>query len=85
MSRNLFLAITIPDDLYFDDDPDEMADRIVGMLNDYRWQKAWARAVVCGDGDPFDVHVERMMVNAIPGPQWLTPETLHRLRAAASG
>jgi len=83
--RNLFLAITIPDDLIpGEDDPDAIADEIVRLLNDQRIRAVAARAILDGsydvDGGAF---VERILVNAIPAPQWLTPETLRNLRTAA--
>ena len=86
--RNLFLAITITDDvLPGEDDPDAIADEIVEMLNTHRQTRAWATAMLDGS---YDVEngsppVERMMVNAIPAPQWLTRKTLDTLVAAARG
>ena len=84
--RNLFLAITIPDDICPGvDDPDVIADEIVSMLNVGRTTSAWARQILDGsyDGENPNPGVEPIMVDAIPSPQWLTPETLATLRASA--
>lgn len=84
--RNLFLALTIPDDM-FTDDPDDVADAIAHMLNEHRQNSAWAKAMLDGtyDIESGDPRVERIMVNAIPTPQWLSRETLDNLRRAAKG
>jgi hypothetical protein len=86
MTRDLFLAITIPDDIApGEDDPDEVADILVALLNRQRVTTAMAREILAsGNVEAVDaaIDVERIMVHAIPSPQWLTPETLARLRAA---
>jgi len=84
--RNLFLAITITDDvLPGEDDPDAIADEIVLMLNTHRQTRAWAASMLDGsyDIDNGGPQVERMMVNAIPAPQWLTRRTLEALMSKA--
>ena len=83
---NLFLAITIPDDICPGvDDPDDIADEIVRLLNESRTTSAWARQMLDGtyDSENPNSGVEPIMVDAIPSPQWLTPETLATLRASA--
>lgn len=68
----LFLAISFPlDDVNDEDiDPEQVADELVVMLNEVRQN----------NGAPFD---ERLMVSALPAPQWLTPESLAKLKRAA--
>lgn len=88
MNRDLLLAITIPDDLHVSDDPDDVADEVVRILNSHRRTSAWAKAILAGDGSNSETawnSVERVMVNAIPSPQWLSRETLDALRKAAQG
>lgn len=85
-SRHLFLALSIPEDLYADD-PDDVADAIADMLNQARLTKEWARQVLDGtyDSENPTANVKRIMVNGIPAPQWLTAATLSNLRRAAAG
>lgn len=66
----LFLTLMIPG---ADDtlDPDMLADELVTMLNEARE----------ANGGPYG----RIMLGLLPAPQWLTPETLANLRAAAQG
>lgn len=89
MSRFLFLCLALPHDFAGGhDDPDALADHIADVLTDRERNQAVVRAMF-RDGEAFDGaaawrSVERVMVSAIPCPQWLTPETLDRLRRAAS-
>lgn len=68
-TATLFLALSVPGADPDVLDPDDVADRLAAMLN-------------------LDVKRrldDRIMVNAIPSPQWLTAETLANLRVAAAG
>lgn len=66
----LFLAISVPGCGPDNWDADDIADHLVAQI------KGSERTVP---------HEQRIMVSLIPGPQWLTPETLANLRAAATG
>lgn len=84
MSRHLFLALALPDDLV-QDEADAVADEIVRLLNRQRMSSAAARAIIEGtDFDAAVAAVRPVSVSGIPGPQWLTPETLAQLRRSAS-
>lgn len=79
---HLFFAVYMPDVDPQDEnnDPDMIADALVGIINEERVRNAGADAV--GFDSP---EVKPVMVSGIPAPQWLTPETLANLKRAASG
>lgn len=70
VERTLFLALTIPD-VPASWDADDLADHLARLLTDARQIEGASEG--------------RVMVNGIPGPQWLTAKTLANLRAAARG
>jgi hypothetical protein len=79
----LFMAISIPSDFMpTEQDPDAIADVLVDLLNEKRQLAASARAMLDGTYDPETggPHPMPFMVGGIPSPQWLTPNTLNRLR-----
>ena len=73
----LLLAIYIPGHMpdLQPDDAELYADVFVGVVNEERVRNGGADEV--GFDTPA---VEPVEVSAIPAPQWLTPETLARLR-----
>lgn len=76
--RTLLLAIVVP---YAEDDPDDLADDVVGLANRQRVLTHQAAAILRGEPDgPLP---ELWEVSAIPAAQWMTSETMANLRAAA--
>ena len=85
-TAQLFLAIQVPPDFMPEEnDPDAIADELVNLLNQKRQIAASARAILGGTYDPETggPHPEPFIVGGIPSPQWLTAETLVRLRERA--
>lgn len=86
MSTHLFLALSLPAGFATDaDDPDDVADKIVELINRQRLLTASAERMLAGADVSEGVRVPRVFVSAIPCPQWLTPASLAALRRAAQG
>lgn len=84
MSATLLVALSLPGDGWTDQDPDDIADVLVAIINEERVRNGGVDAA--DDEAGFDrPEVEPVMVSAIPAPQWLTAEALANLRAAATG
>lgn len=67
LGATFLFAVWVPDATH-DLDPDVTADEFVYMLNQQRMK--------AGGTD----HFKPVEVSAIPAPQWVTPETMDRLR-----
>jgi hypothetical protein len=76
-SQTLLLALYMPDDGFdpnLDFDPDDSADGLVAIINEERRRNA----IEAGRPDWY----RPVTVSAIPAPQWVTADSLAKLRAA---
>lgn len=75
----LLIGILFPD-VDRDTDPEITADTVVAILNEERVRNGGVDAALDDDAGFDRPEVEPVMVSAIPPAQWMTSETLTRLR-----